>query len=237
MNKLQSLVLAITLLVGSVSVATAQDYDKGVAAYSAGDYQTALREWRPLAEAGDAAAQFSLGLMYERGKGVLQDFAEAARLYRLAADQGHDNAQYFLGYLYDKGLGVPQDFTLAIKWYTLAAEQENLIAQTRLSVMYTLADGVPADLTKALKWSRLAAKNGSSSAQTNLGLIYEYSNIDLIGKNAMAHMWYNVASANGSKEAAEWRDEIAVRMAPEDISKAQEMARECMSSNYQNCGE
>ena len=59
MNKLQSLVLAITLLVGSVSVAIAQDYDKGVAAYNAGDYQTALQEWRPLADWGcfDASKQ------------------------------------------------------------------------------------------------------------------------------------------------------------------------------------
>ena len=57
MNKLHSLVLAITLLVGSVSVATAQDYDKGVAAYNAGDYQTAVQEWRPLTEQGDASAQ------------------------------------------------------------------------------------------------------------------------------------------------------------------------------------
>ena len=57
MNKLHSLVLAITLLAGGVSVATAQDYDKGVAAYNAGDYQTALQEWRPLTEQGDASAQ------------------------------------------------------------------------------------------------------------------------------------------------------------------------------------
>tara|TARA_B110000503_G_scaffold3354_1_gene4400 strand:+ start:333 stop:2342 length:2010 start_codon:yes stop_codon:yes gene_type:complete len=56
-NKLHSLVLAITLLAGGVSVATAQDYDKGVAAYNAGDYQTALQEWRPLTEQGDASAQ------------------------------------------------------------------------------------------------------------------------------------------------------------------------------------
>ena len=233
---MKNLTIALAFLMTFSLPVSAQDFQKGLAAYEDGDYATAAKEWTPLAEAVNSDTQFKLGLMYERGNGVLQDFAEAARLYRLAANQGHDNAQYFLGNLYDKGLGVPEDFTLAIKWYTLAAEQENLIAQVRLSIMYTFADGVPADLTKALKWSRLAAKNGSSSAQTNLGLIYEYSNIDLIGKNAMAHMWYNVASANGSKEAAEWRDEIAGQMTNADISKAQQMARECMSSNYQNCG-
>jgi uncharacterized protein len=49
-------------------------------------------------------------------------------------------------------------------------------------------------------------------------------------------MWYNIASENGYKKSSEWRDEIAAKMTPEDISKAQTMARECMSSNYQNCG-
>jgi len=81
MNKLHSLVLAITLLVGSVSVATAQDFDKGIDAYKAGDYQTALQEWRPLAEQGNAPAQFGLGQLYYHGKGVLQDYAQALMSY------------------------------------------------------------------------------------------------------------------------------------------------------------
>ena len=161
MNKLQSLVLAITLLVGSVSVATAQDFDKGLAAYSAGDYQTALREWRPLAEQGDGQAQLYLGAMHLHGKGVLQDYAEGVRLYRLSAKQ-LVVAQFFLGVIYQDGEGVLQD-------------------------------------------------------------------------NMLAHMWYNIASANGSSTGG-LRDQLAEGMTQADISKAQEMARECMSSNYQNCG-
>ena len=49
-------------------------------------------------------------------------------------------------------------------------------------------------------------------------------------------MWYNIASANGDKPAAEWRDKIAAKMTTADISKVQPMARECISSNYKNCG-
>jgi len=52
----------------------------------------------------------------------------------------------------------------------------------------------------------------------------------------MAHMWYNIASANGDPESGERRDALAGLMSQADISKAQQMARECMSSNYQNCG-
>ena len=85
MNTLQSLALAITLLVGSVSVATAQSNKKGLEAYYAGDYQTALQQWRPLANQGNAAAQTMLAWMYAEGEGVLQDHAEAVKWWRLAA--------------------------------------------------------------------------------------------------------------------------------------------------------
>ena len=49
-------------------------------------------------------------------------------------------------------------------------------------------------------------------------------------------MWFNIASANGGKDAGEWRDKTAETMTSADISEAQKMARECMISNYQNCG-
>ena len=62
-------------------------YIEGMAAFERGDYETALRELRPLAEQGDASAQFNLGFMYGTGQGVSQDYAEAARWFRLAAEQ------------------------------------------------------------------------------------------------------------------------------------------------------
>ena len=57
MNLVRSAFLAVALVVSSGSVATAQDWDKGEAAYRAEDYETALQEWRPLAEQGHAEAQ------------------------------------------------------------------------------------------------------------------------------------------------------------------------------------
>ncbi len=62
--------------------------DEGLAAHKRGDYATALREFRSLAELGDAVAQYSLGLMYYHGRGVPQDYAEAAKWYRKAAERG-----------------------------------------------------------------------------------------------------------------------------------------------------
>jgi len=69
------------------------DYQKGLDAYNAGDYATALREWRPLANRGNARAQNNLGHMYYNGEGVPQDDVEAVKWFRLAADQGNNSAK------------------------------------------------------------------------------------------------------------------------------------------------
>ena len=98
-------------------------FQEGVDAYKRGDYDTALKEFRPLAEQGDALAQFKLGRMYAKGRGVPQDYQEAAKWYRLAAEQGYAMAQGALGDTYRVGIGVPQDYGEAGKWYRLAADQ------------------------------------------------------------------------------------------------------------------
>ncbi len=72
-------------------------FESGVEAAARGDYAAAIREWRPLAERGEASSQYSLGALYAEGKGVSLDGKEAARWYRLAAEQGYVEAQYALG--------------------------------------------------------------------------------------------------------------------------------------------
>ncbi len=102
-----------------------QDVDAGNVAIQRGDYATAVKEWRPLAEQGYADAQTLLGGMYAAGLGVPQDDTEAIRWFRMAAEQGYANAQYSLGRKYAVGRGVPQDFVQAYKWLDLAAAQGN----------------------------------------------------------------------------------------------------------------
>ena len=80
MNKtIKAVALGLSLLL--VGVCYAQDYKKGLEAYSKYDYAAALQEWRPLAERGDAKAQLTLGLMYEKGNGVKLDYKEAVKWY------------------------------------------------------------------------------------------------------------------------------------------------------------
>jgi TPR repeat protein len=99
----------------------AGDFEDGVDAYGRQDYATALAKFRSAAQQGSASAQFSLGLMYDEGKGVAQDFKEAVRWYKLAAAQGNAKAQFNLGISYGKGEGVAQDYLRAHTWLNLAA--------------------------------------------------------------------------------------------------------------------
>ncbi len=112
-----------TVMLAAVVVlvaAPARAGEAGLAAYERGDYATALKEYRPLAEQGDAVAQFALGTMYENGRGVLQNDAKAVRWYRQGAEQGFASAQNSLGKMYRRGRGVPQDDVLAHMWWSLA---------------------------------------------------------------------------------------------------------------------
>ncbi len=117
--------LTIVVLLGSTGVSWSADYQKGLSALAKGDYATALREWKPLAEQGYASAQSNLGLMYDKGLGVLQDYKTAVKWYKLAAEQGYAKAQSNLGLMYRKGLGVLQDYVYAHMWGNIAASNGN----------------------------------------------------------------------------------------------------------------
>lgn len=118
-------VVVAVMLAGAAGAGPLEDAD---AAYQRGDYATAARLFRPLAEQGLAAAQSMLGIMYAEGWGVPQDFVEAVKWHRLAAEQGNVDAQYGLGFRYWAGRGVPQDYVLAHMWWNLAAAQGDDIA-------------------------------------------------------------------------------------------------------------
>ena len=123
MKTLRTICLTLTLLLGSVLAGCGPDFNKGVAAYESGDFATALGEFRPLAEQGVANAQYNLGVMYDGGEGVPQDYKSAVKWYTLAAEQGDAEAQFNLGNMYRKGEGVPKNAATAWGWYTLAELQ------------------------------------------------------------------------------------------------------------------
>ncbi|MGO9272966.1 MAG: tetratricopeptide repeat protein [Terriglobia bacterium] len=121
---------------------------------------------------GDAAAQCGLGMMYNGGQGVPQDYAQAATWWRKAAEQGNAEAQFMLGTLYDMGQGVPQDYTQAVAWFRKAADQGKAAAQWSLGALYDMGQGVPQDYTQAVAWFRKAAEQGYADAQKKLAAFY-----------------------------------------------------------------
>jgi TPR repeat protein len=186
----------VTLMLLPV-VSAAQDFDTGLYAYEAADYATALREWTPLAEQGDARAQVKIGSMHSWGRGVPRDVVEAMRWYRLAAQQGDADAQNNIGFMYNFGLGVPQDYVEAMRWYQLAAQQGNARAQSNIGSMHKNGNGVPQDYAEAVRWFRLAAQqDGRAFSQRIVGDTYT-----VMQDYAEAMRWYRLAAQQGDASA------------------------------------
>ena len=188
--------LLLVLFVCAAGAAVAGPFEDGVAAYDKGDYATAIRLFRPIAEQGHANAQFNLAQMYRNGQGVTQDYAAAVLWYRKAAEQGHADAQYNLGLMYATGQGVPQDYAAAVLWFRKAAEQGRANAQFNLGLMYRDGQGVTQDYVQAHMWFNLAAARFDASEK-------EYRD-----------------------KAAKNRDIVAAKMTPAQIAEAQKLARE-----------
>ncbi len=166
------LMMLLIMFVCAAGPAVAGPFEDGVAAHDKGDYATALRLWRPLAERGDVRAQAKLGLLYDNGQGVTKDQAAAAVWYRKAAEQGDARGQNSLGVMYANGEGVTKDYATALSWFRKAADQGDARGQTNLGLMYEKGQGVPQDYVAAAAWYRKAAEQGDAGSQAFLGIMY-----------------------------------------------------------------
>ncbi len=177
-NILYTIILSFLLLSCDITVTTT-DFQAGMEAYKAGDYATALKEWKPSAELGDAYAQYSLGFMYKDGQGVTQDYKEAAKWFRLAAEQGIVGAQFNLARLYSKGQGVTQDYILAHMWFNAAARRGYKDAYKNMDTTEDKMTSKQITIAQKLV-SKCAQKNykdcsllGDAYVQYSLGFMYK----------------------------------------------------------------
>lgn len=113
--------LALAVCLAAAGPAIAQTFEEGKEAYKRDDFTLAFKIFQPLAERGDARAQFNLGILYDEGEGLPADAAKAAHWYRKAAEQGHREAQFNLGQMYNVGHGVAKDIKQAYFWWILAS--------------------------------------------------------------------------------------------------------------------
>jgi len=173
-------------------------------AFSRQDYATALREWAPLADAGDSRAQFNLALLYARGLGVKRDDARAAALYTKAAEAGFSRAQYQLGLAFSSGIGVPVDAARGAYWYEKAAAQGHTAAQHRLALAHEMGVGVSQDDIAAAAWYRRAAARGHSKSRLRLGLLLSDDPQRAVTDYEEAAKWLGPIADQGDAQAL-WR--------------------------------
>lgn len=127
--------LLATALLLAITAPAFAGRDEGEAALRRGDFAAALAEFRPLAEAGDAASQFDLAILYQHGWGTARDTAAATAWYIKAARQGHVEARHNLGLNYMFGWGVARNDVQAYLWFSLAAETPLANAATNRDIL------------------------------------------------------------------------------------------------------
>ena len=170
------------------------DTAAGMEAFRNKDYAGAFREWKTAADAGQAAAQFDLGLLYAQGLGVRRDLTVAEQWYRKAAEQGNAEAQFALGQMYSLGWGVPRDQADAIRWLQMANNPETDGPPTDWTLVE--AYGVQQDQKQAAYWYQLAAEKGHAEAQFNLGRLYATGK-GVAHDEEQAARWVRAAASQG----------------------------------------
>jgi localization factor PodJL len=179
---------------------------------------------REAAEAGDAAAEYEIGLRYAEGRGVTVNASEAARWLELAAKQGLAMAQFRLAGFYEKGVGLKKDIETARRLYKAAAEQGNAKAMHNLAVLYAEGAAVKPDYRTAAQWFRLAADHGVADSQYNLAVLYARG-IGVDRNLVESYKWFALAADQGDQEAAKKRDDVAKRLDPPALATAKLVVR------------
>ena len=186
---------ALALLLISLSPARA-DLEAGKRAYDQGDYATALKELRPMAEQGDTQAQTLLGIMYNRGRGVPFDVGQAMKWYKAAADQGNAEAQCYLGAMYLK-----RDTAQGLKLLKLSAQQGDADAYLILGMAYMNLKEASQDVVQADMWLRLAAGRGDGLASGQRPKLESQMTRDQIAQaEALAAAWNPKVTAGPGAE-------------------------------------
>lgn len=146
------------------------------------------------ADAGDAEAQFSLGLKYSTdAEGEGQDYPQAARYYQLAAEQNHALAQFNLAVMYLEGQGVEQDAAAAETWMKRAAQQGDAGAQFNLGMTHCRAS-------------------------------FDRKPVNAAESRIEAYKWFQLAAAQGYKGSAAACEQVNLRMSREDVAEGNHRA-------------
>ncbi len=154
--------------------ALAQDaLTEALQAIDAGNHAAGAQQLLPLAQGGNAAAQFRLGMLHYVGKGVVESEREALGWLKKSAAQGNLDAMYQLGNLFTFGNEAAKLTTdpdqEAAQWYFRAASAGHTDAQYSLGLLFLAGKGVQKDEREAMNWMQQAAKGGHLDARSYVG--------------------------------------------------------------------
>ena len=169
MRHVTASMLALLVAVAAGGEAPA-DVKAGVDAWEQGDYEKAVRQWRSLAQAGDADAQFNLGQAYKLGRGVPADIGTALEWFRKAAAQGHIRAEDNYGLL----LFQQNRRAEAMPWLERAAERDEPRAQYLVATALFNGDLLSRDWVRAYALMTRAGSSGLPQATAALGHLNRY---------------------------------------------------------------
>ena len=185
----------LAVLAFAFAAAARAGFDEGEQAFKRRDFRTALSEFTPLADGGDARAQYYLGVMFVSGLGVARDEAKAADYLDRSAVQGNAQAQAILGAMHLQGRGVPKDEAKGADLIRRAADTGLANAQYWMGVLLVEGrGGLPKDPATAAQWFKAAADQNHVPAYCWLG---ELADRD---KNAVeAVAWWRKGAAAGDR--------------------------------------
>ncbi len=173
----------------------------GREAAARGDFAAALEAWLPLAEDGNAEAQFSVGVLHDRGLGTREDPAVAVTWYRRAAEQGAHAAQVNLGLMLVQGRGVAADPVEAAAWFAAAANANVPEGLVNLGHLHRLGHGVARDPVRAYGLLRRAALLGNATAAVGVAeMLAAGEGVDTDAAEALA--WARLAVRDNGPAAA-----------------------------------
>lgn len=199
---------------------------KPASAYGDADLPIAIggARLRDAALGGDAAAAFEVAQRFAEGRGIIANAEEAARWFERAASKGLAPAQFRYASMLEKGQGVKKNLAQARKLYLAAAAKGHAKAMHNLAVLYAEGiDGKP-DYATAAQWFRKAADHGVADSQYNLGILCARG-LGVEKSFTDAYQWFALAAAQGDREAAKKRDEIASRLEADELAVAQDAVK------------
>lgn len=173
----------------------------GMLAYEKNDYGRAFLEFSPLADRGDADAQFMLGEMYYSGEGVARDVKKSADYYTKSAMQGNPKGQKALGFIYQmSGSVLGTNCDKAMYWYKKSAEQGYVPAYYSVSLIYYYQYGEDCsgkNQKGGNEWMLKAAEAGDRSAQSSIRFNYYRASDGFPKDYAKAYFWARKAAEGG----------------------------------------